>query len=71
MGRVCLDSGFPPMAAPDGRADFRYKWRMTRTGYFIGLLISVAIDALDMTIGRALFVIPWEEGVGALILFFL
>lgn len=41
---------------------------MTRTGFFIRLAASVAIDLADFTIGRALIPIPWEEGVGALIL---
>jgi hypothetical protein len=38
---------------------------MTRTGFFIRLAISAAIDLADFTIGRAMFPIPWEEGVGA------
>lgn len=40
---------------------------MTRTGFFIRLAISVALDLLDLTIGRALFAVPWEEGAGAAI----
>jgi hypothetical protein len=40
---------------------------MTRTGFWVRLGVSVMIDALDFTIGRTLL-IPWEEGVGALIL---
>jgi hypothetical protein len=41
---------------------------MTRTGFFVRLAISVVIDLADFTIGRALIPIPWEEGVGALLL---
>lgn len=44
---------------------------MTRTGFFIRLALSLAIDIADFTIGRALFPVPWEEGVGAAILFLL
>lgn len=42
---------------------------MTRQGYFVRLAISAAIDVADFTFGRALFLLPWEEGVGALVLF--
>lgn len=38
---------------------------MTRTGFFIRLAISVVLDLLDFTVGRALFAVPWEEGAGA------
>jgi hypothetical protein len=38
---------------------------VTRTGFFIRLAISIALDLLDLTVGRALFAVPWEEGVGA------
>lgn len=38
---------------------------MTRRGYFLRLAASIVIDGLDFTVGRALFPIPWEEGVGA------
>jgi hypothetical protein len=41
---------------------------MTRQGYFVRLIISVAVDVADFTIGRALFAWPWEEGVGVLLL---
>jgi hypothetical protein len=41
---------------------------MTRTGFWIRLGLSIAIDVLDFTVGRLLIPIPWEEGVGALIL---
>ncbi|MFZ4071397.1 MAG: hypothetical protein ACOYJ6_14970 [Caulobacterales bacterium] len=41
---------------------------MTRTGFFLRLAVSIVIDLADFTIGRALIPIPWEEGVGALIL---
>ena len=44
---------------------------MTRAGYFVRLAISVAIDLADLTFGRTLFLLPWEEGVGAVALFFL
>jgi hypothetical protein len=44
---------------------------MTRTGYFVRLAISAAIDLADFTFGRALFWVPWEEGAGAVLLFFL
>lgn len=59
------------MAPLPHRRIFRYRSPMTRSGYFIRLLISVAIDVFDLTVGRALFMVPWEEGVGALILFLL
>lgn len=42
---------------------------MTRTGFLIRLALSLAIDVADATIGRALIPVPWEEGVGAAILF--
>lgn len=42
---------------------------MTRQGYFVRLAISVAIDLADFTFGRLLFLLPWEEGVGAIALF--
>ena len=38
---------------------------MTRTGFFVRLALSVMVDLLDFTVGRALFAIPWEEGAGA------
>jgi len=44
---------------------------MTRTGYFVRLALSVAIDVADLTIGRLLIPIPWEEGVGAAFMFVL
>jgi hypothetical protein len=42
---------------------------MTRRGYFIRLAISVAIDAVDFTIGRVPGVGSIGEGLGAVILF--
>jgi hypothetical protein len=42
---------------------------MTRRGYFVRLAVSVLIDLADFTFGRALFLLPWEEGVGAIVLF--
>jgi hypothetical protein len=50
------------------RALARHTSAMTRTGFFIRLAASVVIDLADFTVGRALIPIPWEEGVGALIL---
>lgn len=41
---------------------------MTRTGYFVRLAISVAIDLVDFTIGRVPIVGSVEEGAGALVL---
>lgn len=41
---------------------------MTRRGFFIRLALSVAIDALDFTIGRTPVLGSLGEGVGALIL---
>jgi len=38
---------------------------MTRTGFYIRLAISLAIDVADMTFGRLLFPVLWEEVVGA------
>lgn len=44
---------------------------MTRTGFYIRLAISAAIDIADMTIGRVLIPVLWEEVVGAGVLFLL
>jgi hypothetical protein len=44
---------------------------MTRTGFFVRLGVCIVIDLLDFTIGRALIPIPWEEGVGAVLLSFM
>lgn len=41
---------------------------MTKKGYWLRMAAALGIDLLDFTVGRAGFVIPWEEGVGALIL---
>lgn len=41
---------------------------MTRRGWFLRLAACVALDALDLTIGRLLFAVPWEEGVSSVIL---
>jgi hypothetical protein len=41
---------------------------MTRNGFFLRLAASVAIDLFDMTVGRTMFIVPWEEGVGAVVL---
>jgi hypothetical protein len=41
---------------------------LTRTGFFVRLAACVVIDVADFTVGRALIPIPWEEGVGALLL---
>jgi hypothetical protein len=41
---------------------------MTRTGFLWRLAASVAIDLADFTLGRALFALPWEEGVGAVVM---
>lgn len=38
---------------------------MTRTGFFIRLAISIALDLFDFTVGRVLIGVPWEEGAGA------
>lgn len=38
---------------------------MTRTGYFIRLALSVAIDALDFTLGRIPILGSVGEGLGA------
>ncbi|MFZ4603076.1 MAG: hypothetical protein ACOYM8_11515 [Caulobacterales bacterium] len=38
---------------------------MTRTGFWIRMALSLGLDLLDFTVGRALFAVPWEEGVGA------
>jgi hypothetical protein len=38
---------------------------MTQTGFFWRLAVSVAIDLADLTVGRLMPLIPWEEGVGA------
>ncbi|MBU6372268.1 MAG: hypothetical protein KJS97_06015 [Alphaproteobacteria bacterium] len=40
---------------------------MTRTGFFVRLGLSLVLDLLDFTVGRALFAVPWEEGAGAAI----
>lgn len=42
---------------------------MTRRGYFIRLALSVAIDVLDFTVGRAPLLGTVGEGVGAALLF--
>jgi hypothetical protein len=44
---------------------------MTRSGFYLRLALSVVIDIVDFTAGRAMFLVPWEEGVGAGVLFFL
>ncbi|KAF0180476.1 MAG: hypothetical protein IV086_09970 [Hyphomonadaceae bacterium] len=41
---------------------------MTRTGYFVRLAISVAIDLVDFTLGRIPIVGSVGEGGGALVL---
>lgn len=38
---------------------------MTRRGFFLRLALSAGIDLFDFTVGRGLFLVPWEEGVGA------
>ena len=40
---------------------------MTRTGFYLRLAASIALDLADFTIGRALFPVLWEEGVGTAI----
>lgn len=42
---------------------------MTRTGYFIRLAISVAIDLADFTLGRVPVVGSVGEGLGTAVLF--
>jgi hypothetical protein len=44
---------------------------MTRAGFLFRMAVSVAIDVADLTVGRLMFPVPWEEGAGAVILFFL
>lgn len=44
---------------------------MTRTGYFIRLALSVAIDLADFTMGRVPVVGSVGEGAGAVLLFVL
>jgi hypothetical protein len=41
---------------------------MTRTGYFVRLAVSVAIDLADFTLGRVPIVGSVSEGAGALVL---
>ncbi len=41
---------------------------MTRTGYFVRLAISVAIDLVDFTLGRVPGVGSVGEGLGSLVL---
>ena len=41
---------------------------MTRTGYFVRLAISVAIDLFDFSLGRIPILGSLEEGGGALVL---
>jgi hypothetical protein len=42
---------------------------MTRTGYFVRLALSVAIDVADFTLGRVPFVGSVGEGLGTAVLF--
>ena len=44
---------------------------MTRRGYYIRLAISIVIDVLNFTVGRVPFVGEAEDGVSAVVLFFL
>ena len=44
---------------------------MTRTGYFVRLAISVAIDLADFTLGRIPLVGTVEDGVGTVVLLLL
>lgn len=44
---------------------------MTRRGFYIRLAISIAIDVLNITIGRVPFVGEAEDGVSAIVLFLL
>ncbi len=41
---------------------------MTRTGFYVRLALSVAIDVFDLTLGRVPVLGSVEEGAGALIL---
>lgn len=41
---------------------------MTRRGFWVRMLIALAIDAFDATLGRALPLVPWEEGFVVLLL---
>lgn len=36
---------------------------MTPQGYAVRMVICLAADLFDLTVGRALFALPWEEGV--------
>jgi len=44
---------------------------MTRTGYFLRLALSVAIDVADFTLGRVPIVGSVGEGIGTAVLFVL
>lgn len=44
---------------------------MTRTGYFVRLAISVAIDLVDFSFGRIPGLGSLEEGAGSVVLFVL
>lgn len=44
---------------------------MTRTGYFVRLALSVAIDIADFTLGRVPIVGSVGEGLGSAVLFVL
>lgn len=41
---------------------------MTTRGWLVRLGICVALDALDFTVGRLFFAVPWEEGLSSAVL---